>query len=389
MFFETLNTKTIAEEIGHAKNRVVYIAPGLMQNTANAIIEATGRLGFLSVMIVLDCEEKPCRLGYGSIKAIQRMQEAGIKIRHHHGLRIGLLICDDNAWSFTPVPLCVEEEVMGNSSPNAIRLLPEQSDLLISEICTEELTGGKADAIRSIGKEIVREDDVNFIDSQLKIAPPIQFNIFRQVQVFLPYIQYLDLSLQGCSINRRSVRIPPEILNLVPDEEIESRFRTTFNLIDKNSELSDEALQRELKRIKETYVRSLGKPWGNVILRSKRKEFDKEIVRFKHTLKKHQEQVKSTLQKEIENSINKIVKAFAERIISNPPRDLIGQIRGEKPDKQEAENWLRAELKKTFPNVDKLITGMELTCFFRDVTYETLKDKGLEKALKDVFPAIN
>lgn len=389
MVFDTLNTKTIAEEIDHAEHRVIYMAPGLVQPIADSIIEATKRVGFFSVVIILDCEEKPIRSGYGSIEAIQSMQEAGIKIRHHHGLRIGLLICDDRAWSFTPVPLCIEEEPIGNTAPNAIRLLAEQAEVLASEICPEELITDKVDVARGIGKEIVRESDVNFITSQLEIAPPLQFNIFRQVQVFLPYMQYVDLSLKGCSINRRSVRITPEILRLVPDEEIESRFRTTFNLIERNSELSDEALQRELKRIKEIYVRSLGKPWRNVLLRTKRKEFDKEIVGFKQKLEKHQEQVKSTLQKEIDNSIEKIVEAFAERIKIDPPRRLIGQISGEKPNRQEAENWLRAELKKTFPEADKLITRMELTCFFRDVTYETLKNEGFEKALKKAFPAVN
>ena len=293
------------------------------------------------------------------------MQNKGVKIRQHNGLRLGLLICDDSAWAFTPIPLCVEEETKEDGPPNAVKLLPDQMDLLVSAVCRDQSV---ADEEKSLGKEILKDSEANLVASQLKIAPPLQFNVFRQVLVFLPYFQYVELSLQGCSVNRRSVRIPPDILGTAPDNEIARRLRTTFNLIDKKSEISGEDLQKDLKRIREKYLKPLGKPLGNVILRTKRKEFDEEIEEFKIKLKEHQEKVKETLKKEIEKSIDEMAKAFAENIKNNPPWTLVGGIQGTKPTLQEAENWLRHKLREAFPKADKLITKMELTCFFRDVT---------------------
>jgi hypothetical protein len=48
----------------------------------------------------------------------------------------------------------------------------------------------------------------------LKEAPPVRFDLARQVRVFEPYLQYVELSLTGAAIQRHRLAIPPSIQKL-------------------------------------------------------------------------------------------------------------------------------------------------------------------------------
>jgi len=52
-------------------------------------------------------------------------------------------------------------------------------------------------------------------------------------------------------------------------------------------------------------------------------------------------------------------------------------------------DWLGAELKRVFPTPAALIKEMTLDVQFRDVTYETLKDVGFAKKLKEAYPHVD
>jgi hypothetical protein len=52
--------------------------------------------------------------------------------------------------------------------------------------------------------------DAQFAAIQKKLveAPPVQFDVARQVRVFEPYLQYVELRLTGAAIHRHRIAIP-------------------------------------------------------------------------------------------------------------------------------------------------------------------------------------
>jgi hypothetical protein len=54
----------------------------------------------------------------------------------------------------------------------------------------------------------VRLYDASEVSQKLKDAPPVPFDVARQVRVFESYLQYVELRLPGVAIQRRRIAIP-------------------------------------------------------------------------------------------------------------------------------------------------------------------------------------
>jgi hypothetical protein len=113
--FVSLTSARIAEEVAQAKEQVAFAAPGLTHQIASALAEAHG-LG-VRVAVVLDCNDDVCRLGYGEVQAVRYLVSQGMTVGQSPGLRVGILAVDDDAWAFTPAPLCVERERQSDETP--------------------------------------------------------------------------------------------------------------------------------------------------------------------------------------------------------------------------------------------------------------------------------
>jgi hypothetical protein len=385
-----LTPSRMVTEIAAARERVVFAGPGMLGDTARAVANAAIRLSRGRIRVVLDCDDRPCRLGYGEIEAIRILRASGCELHHAPGLRIGALVVDERAWTFSPAPLCVEADRQNDESPNAVRLSAEEANNLVAALCPEKIAGSHLQLVPEVGGQPVTEQQLQETEQSLKEAPPLQFDLQRHVMVYSPYIQYVELSLGGCAINRQKVQIPRTILNLAPtNSAISKRITTTFNLIGKSSRISAAALEKVLREIRSTYLRHLSKHGGPVMLRSKRTEFDRRIEGLRKQVSAHQERVKKRIDTEIERSINQIVPSLVKLLIAQPPAELRGQIASSSPTKQEAARWLYAELKGCFPSADQVLRKMELQCRFKDVTYEILKQDGFLEELKNAFPAVS
>jgi len=380
--FHALKSQRICREIESATGGVIYATPGVRLEVAKSLAEAAGRLPAGCVTVVLDCDEETCRLGYGDIEGTKVLKSSQACVRQSPGLRVGLLICDSQGWSFSPVALYIEDEPHSDETTNAAQLLPEQLEAFAAAICPGESSaqhgqeaGTGVESLRQdkavvcpggsntqheqeaeIGVELLSQDELEKVDESLKVAPPMKFDVMRRVRVFEPYIQYVELHLRGCSINRKVVNIPNKILNREVSRELEERLKTKFSLISRKSASSDKRLQDEVKRIREKYVKSLGQPWKNVMLRNKREDFDREIRDLRQKVKEHQEQVEQNLQKEIDESRDQIVEAFWREVRDNPPDELFGQIMGQKPEETIARDWLASELDRRFPRAETIVS---------------------------------
>jgi hypothetical protein len=427
--FAALSSNRIALIISETQKKVVIATPGIHSRVADAIIATADRIGLDNVNVILDCSEKVFRLGFGDFDAVKRLKESGIIAWQHTGLRFGILICDSRAWSYNPAALYIETESEEDDEPNAIRLSSNEAEKLLVQIYRpgkavstdhtatalderstrdadkfdDASTPGSAVSIamdqkagdsfdestHAIGATHVDYARLQVVEENLEVAPPVKFDVARQVQVFSPYIQYVDIQLKGASIQRHTIQLPKSIMGMAENSEIVDRLKTTFKLIEKDSEISSKQLEKELRQIRDLYAKSLGVPYGRVLLRSKRVEFDKDIEALRKKIETHQENIKANLSEELDKSKKKIVDYYLPVIMERPPKELTAQIPDKKPSKEQIINWLSNAIEKSMPDVDKIIEEMVLECIFRDVTYETLNKDDFAKALENAFPLIN
>lgn len=398
--FQSISTAKIAARISAASSRIAIVAPAIWPKTAEAICSAAARLSSDQITVIVDCDEEVCRLGYGDIASLAALREIGVTVRQCSGLRIGVLICDDRAWVFSPTPLYLHPEVHSDETPNAVEIGSADVERLIRSISpesqrppangfdwpTQEAEGG---SVIEIGSSPVSDIVEAKVAAALKIAPPLPFDVTRPVRVFQPYIQYVELTLRGCAIERRRIPLPRSLHHLGPVSDIQDRLRTTFDLIDRQTDISSGTLEQELKRIRDAFTRSLGPRWGRIMLRSSRPLFDKRVEALQSLLKEHVSKVTEGLSKLIEESRTKIVEHFLPIVQKSPPDALSGQLMTQTPDIDDIRKWLDCELRSVFPTPDALLSQMKLDVQYRDVTYETLADPEFGDAIRRAFPHID
>lgn len=401
--FGSLDSAAIAEKIRQAKFSVCYAAPGIQPEPANAMAEIVRQRliasGFITVC--LDFDERVMRMGFGDIGAVKTLRDVGINVSSTPGLRTGLVIVDHEGYIFTPTALYLEEDQRPTESPNAMRLSRDQVTEALArlsptaKIIAMALAKTPAERARievqavEVISSPVSDNQFADIERQLVEAPPVQFDIARQVRVFEPYLQYVELRLTGAAIHRNRIAIPKIIQNLGADESVQSRLKTTFDLIERESTLSSKPIEDELNEIRKNFTPSLGKDHGRVLLKAQKLRFETRLSELRTKLEKFQIEVQGKLQEKLDSSRDEIVKYYVPRVLENPPDAFLGQLLTAKPTDEDASRWLSLQLDRVFPKAEQLIQKMELEQTYKDVTFETLNKPDFLSSIKVAFSAVD
>ena len=166
-------------------------------------------------------------------------------------------------------------------------------------------------------------------------------------------------------------------------------MRTTFDLLEKDSELSSKELVDKLNEIRSDFTRSLGNNYGRVFLKINKPILSERLNKFREMLDKHEKKVKAGLQKKLDKSQTQILKYYLPIVIKNPPDVLIGQLTNKNDLKEMAKIWLKSELDKVFPKAETLTEKMTLVEQYKDVCFETLNDAEFVNKIKILFPNAN
>lgn len=399
--FCSLDFQTIADDISRAQRSICYAAPGIHQKPAEAIAAVAGRLGPEVVAVCIDFDERVMRMGFGDLSSISMLRDAGIVVRSTAGLRTGLLIVDDEGYIFTPVALYLESDRRDTDAPNALRLSRDQvveaqarlSPTAKAIVMARAKTPEERERIREQAVEL-KSTEVSIshfaeVSRRLEAAPPVQFDVARQVHVFEAYLQYVELKLTGVAIQRHRIAIPRKIQNLGTDGGVQARLNTTFNLIEKESELSSKPINDELTAIRNDLTRSLGKEHGRVLLKAQKPLLQQRLAALRGKLEKFQVIVKEKLQAQLEVSKKEIAEYYVPHVLENPPDSFSGQLLTAKPTSDDARKWLSRELDAVFPQPEQLIRKMVLDEIYKDVTFETLNRKDFLSLLQDAFPDVD
>lgn len=394
-----LSSRSIAAWVQQTKCRVVYAAPGIHPEPAEALAELASRLPTASITISIDFDERTLRMGYGTLAAVEKLRQAGIEPTHSSGFRSAVLIVDDTGWVFTPTALYLEAEPQSDETPNAIRLTAGQVKDLLLRLCPaareEAIANAEspldAERIAAIPLEIseLPLGDFHFAEVKraIETAPPVKFDVVRQVRVFEPYLQYVEIKLTGAAIQKHKVAIPKSLQQLGTSKELKDRLRTTFDLIEKGSALSSKDIDDKVGELRKVFTPSLGERLGRVMLKNARPLFDKRLEELKAELVTFQEKVKQELQTKLDESRDLVVEYFLPIALVKPPDALVARVNP--VNEVTVKRWLERELEKAFPSAEKMIQEMRLEAQFKDVTWETLNDPDFGTALRKAFEDVD
>src|SRR5262249_42301350 len=266
---------------------------------------------------------------------------------------------------------------------------PKEKDAAISEARTEEARRNVESIIAEIGSEPVTQAEFDIVRQSLEQAPPVKFDVVRQVRVFEPYLQYVEINLRGAAIQRKRVRIPRALLRLGSSKDLEGRLRMTFDLIERDSQVSSKHLEKDLHELRRTLTRPLGK-FGRVMLKAARKRFDERIKEFRKGLESHQNRVKVEIEAKLKKSRDEVVEYYLPIARASPPDELIGgSLDATNLSDDVLWKWISDQLDAVFPSADEVISEMCLDVSFKDVTFETLNDPEFIERLKEAYPDIN
>jgi hypothetical protein len=360
----------------------VVIAPGLSESVARAIVKKWHELGPDAVQIVLDPDPEVCRLGFGDLAALQILQETaertGGRIHQQRGLRVGVIVTDETTTVYSPTPRLIEAGGQPGEKLNAIRF---DTPILDAAATT-------ASDLRRIDlhPEPMKSADVQNTAQDLKANPPVKFDLARKVRVFNARFEFVEFELHGLSLARKRVPIPSDLMGLAKDPKAQRLLRTSFQLIDENSEVSGDRVTRLKQFIVKKYLINVP-GYGTVIMRGHKGKFQVAVKALERYIRRFQGRLKKELQKAIDRNREVLTSALLPSIAKNPPARWT-RFLGEHPRDQKVEQMLRTELMAAFGNSDGVFQDMNVKAIFKGVTYESLSDPEFMRIAGQAIPLL-
>ncbi len=225
--FQSVQDDDLVRNIQDATNRVVLFAPGVSEIVSKSLIGCM-RLGRVrQIMIVIDGDEEACRLGYCEALSLEKLfaaaKQFNIPLKRQPGLRLGLLMTDDNVLIWTPTPLMFE----------APRQHAEPNGMVLTRRTFEELPQAmgvdpeKPNTPAEIGTVELKHEEVAVVVAAILAAPPAPFNLARLSRVFSAKFQFIETVLRGAELTKREMRLDSLIVNSDAPEALRPLLHTT------------------------------------------------------------------------------------------------------------------------------------------------------------------
>jgi len=238
--FTRVDDARLVEVVQRARQRLVFIAPGVRKQVAQALATSIEVVPVEAVHLVLDVDAEVCRLGYGSTAGLELLQAAvtkrsGLTLNHHPGIRIGLVIADDTTVIYSPTPLLIEAGSRQPDKPNAIVLqaeLPQQ----LADACA---LGPERHASLEVGKDPVNATTVKMVKQDLQDRPAKKFNVARVERVFNSLLHYVELEIEDYRLTTRSMLLNPELFG-VKNQDVIRRLTNRYHLFAEKDSLTVE-----------------------------------------------------------------------------------------------------------------------------------------------------
>jgi hypothetical protein len=297
-----------------ARRRVVVIAPGLSESVAKSIVKKWHELGPHAVQVVLDADPEVCRLGLGDLAALKMLhgtaEQMGRRIHQQQGLRVGVIVTDETTTVYAPTPRLIEAGGQLGERLNALRF--DTPILDPSAASHSDLRG------INLHTKPMERDDVQTTMHELDADPPVKFDLARKVRVFNARFEFVEFELHGLFLSRKRVSISSDLMGLAKDTKAQKLLRSSFQLIDENSEVSGDRVTKLKQFIVKEYLINLP-GYGTVILRSNKAEFQVAVKALERYVHRFQRRLQKKLQDAINANREVLISALLPTVARNPP----------------------------------------------------------------------
>ena len=385
--FQTVTVSSLSKHIRAAKERVVFVAPGVAEDVAMALVQANQE--HVCVTVVLDYSEEAYRIGFGDVSGLMtlRKHQETLRLWQSPGVRLGLLIADEVVIVWSPTPRSIEGDRKHGES-NAVVLGIDKVDKGIADHFEEHLKETKKD----------RVDPAKLRDTltSLKEDPPEPFDLTRKVRVFSSKFQFVEAELKGAEWINRRIKISSLLINADLTDDLRDILDTHVLPFQSKNDVAIDApcivggqvaynqsgekilvptTQRHIetiwKDIRKRYLITVP-GFGSLIHRHRLSSFRRETGAFEVLLREWVCKFRTRMENDKQRIVSNVVSAIGKRVElsnrDNIPKDIC----------------LNDEVRKGFESMRVIEPRVRIVT--KNVSWEASRDSEFTDALQRVLP---
>ena len=383
---QTVTAATLAEQISVARERVVFVAPGVAEDVSKALVEA--HQNRVAVTVVLDYGEDAYRIGFGDVNGLSnlRKHQETMRLYQSPGVRLGLLIADEVVIVWSPTPRSIEDDRKQGQS-NAV--------VLGADIAGRSVADHFEEHLREEKNAHVKVEKLCDTLKKLKDNPPEPFDLARKVRVFSSRFQFVETELQGAEWIKRRVRISSLLINADLPDDLRDVLDTQIRPFQNKTDVAIEAphivrgqiaynqggdkilvptTQRDIEMIwqgiKKHYLYTIP-GFGSLIPRQHLGSLRAETDAFKELLRYWVCKFRKQIEKDKDRIVCNIVSAIRGRLDQSGRKDKIADID------------LNDEVRKGFERMRVIEPRVRIV--IKNVSWESSRDKEFTDALQRVL----
>jgi hypothetical protein len=233
--FVAVDDDLVSQRIRRATSRIILVAPAVSRMIAEALGACFARAGDISITVVLDQGEEAYRLGYGDREGLEQLQRLAstyhIGIRAQSGLRIGLLVADNDVLVWSPTPISVESK-RTEKEPNGVQLTGSQDNAALAsivDILRAAVGSDDSDILpeqAELGRQALNPADAAETVKALTQNPPAPFDLSRKTRVFSTRFQFVEPEVRGAAWTKREIKLSSLLLNPDVPDALRDLFET-------------------------------------------------------------------------------------------------------------------------------------------------------------------
>jgi hypothetical protein len=385
--FLSLQEKDVIEMIRQASRAVLYAAPGLSTGVAQALVDASKRIGQDRVWVFVDPGAHVTRMGYAPYEGIEALFQAEVQTYAAKGLRAGFLRTDDFALAFTPVSEMLEQ--VSEEITNAVQVSPQEA-LRITEALIPKAVNTFNPEVQStenkrseVSDRRVSEFEIKSAKTDLRRNPPVAPDLARKMNVLNSRFQFVEITFKGSKLGQRKLSLKASDLG-VSQKDFGNNLSGTWKVIGSEIKETTKELEQKLKEIYEDYLHLLPK-FGWVVMAERMPDFEKAMESFKKEVENAKTAFEVAVGGELQKSRDRLNSLLIENYRKNPPQDLQKVSLFSEPDIKQIENKVDQVLKRKFPTADVLLKKMSIDWKIYNISEQIMRKKGFSEAIQKVF----
>jgi hypothetical protein len=404
--FVAVDDDVLSRRIMGATFRVVFVAPAVSKTIAAALGACFNRADKVSITVVLDTDEEAYRLGYGDREGLEQIQKLAssnhIGLRAQPGLRIGLLVADEDLLVWSPTPAAVEGR-RAEGEPNGLEISAgshESKPISIVDVIRNAVGSDDSDVPlqqAEVGQNAFTPEQVSRTIEVLKQNPPAPFDLARKTRVFSSKFQFVEPELRGAAWTTREIRLSSLLLNPDVPDDLQDLFETKVRPFSTQADVAIEVptlvqgqiafsrtgeqivsamtqadIEKAWKELSKRYLRRV-EGFGWLIQRTDKAKLESEVAAYEVVLKAWVAGFRKIAANDESALVKRIVDLIKARAARSPAQEKIKDI--------DIETTVRAGIQKL------RITEPSVKLVFKEISWESTRDAEFTEALRKALPA--